>query len=246
MPDWLDGANITQTTARIATNEDNLHNKYLIYFFQSQAGRIMINKNIRVGTRPGLNIEDVEKFDITIPKLEEQQKIASFLTSVDDKINLLTKKKKLLEKYKKGIIQKIFSQEIRFKDDNGNDFPEWKTYKLGDLGKFFSGTGFKEKEQGGKRGVPFLKVSDFNLEGNETIITNANNYVNDEQILNNKYNIIQGPSIIFAKVGAAIYLERKRIANSFLIDNNLMAFRQLVMNFLNIYLIRSNYQDMPM
>lgn len=73
---------------------------------------------------------------LTIPSLPEQQKIADFLTAVDKRIELLEKKKTLLETYKKGVMKKIFNQEIRFKDDNGNDFPDWEEKSLGDIGEF--------------------------------------------------------------------------------------------------------------
>jgi len=74
---------------------------------------------------------DIKKIEIKIPLLSEQQKIASFFTSIDQKIFQLKRKRTLLERYKKGVMQKIFSQEIRFKDDNGQEFPMWEKMRLG-------------------------------------------------------------------------------------------------------------------
>lgn len=75
----------------------------------------------------------LSKLQLKIPSLLEQKKIASFFTTIDQKISQLKRKKTLLEKYKNGVMQKIFSQEIRFRNDTGQEFPKWEKKKLKDV-----------------------------------------------------------------------------------------------------------------
>lgn len=81
-------------------------------------------------TIPQLNNKHIQPYKLYVSSLPEQQKIANFLTSIDNQIQTLEKKKSLLEQYKKGVMQKIFKQELRFKDEDGNAFPEWEFVKL--------------------------------------------------------------------------------------------------------------------
>ena len=102
----------------------------------------------------------------------------------------------------------------------------WEQRKLGELGKARSGVGFPDSEQGGTNGVPFFKVSDMNLDGNENEMTVANNYVTPQQLAAHRWTPIEElPAIFFAKVGAAVMLNRKRLCRfPFLLDNNTMAY----------------------
>lgn len=80
-----------------------------------------------------ITVKDLFEFDISIPCIDEQQKIADFLSSVDKKIEQLTEKHRLLTEYKKGVMQQIFTQQIRFKENHGNDYPEWEEISLKEL-----------------------------------------------------------------------------------------------------------------
>ena len=114
---------------------------------------------------------------------------------------------------------------ISLKISNIRDF-DWEQRKLGEVGKARSGVGFPDVEQGGTSGTPFFKVSDMNNDGNENEMNVANNYVTDAQITARRWSPIEEvPAIFFAKVGAAVMLNRKRLCRfPFLLDNNTMAY----------------------
>lgn len=229
---------------KMSPDKNTAHSLFIYYLSKTSPIRRQLVAYGNTTTMTTIGQSEVSGVDASLPSLEEQKKIAGFLGVVDEKISALQQKKELLQKYKKGIMQKIFPPvggqvpEIRFKDENGNNYPAWQEKKLGELGKFKSGVGFSDSEQGGKEGTPFYKVSDMNLPENKQTMTKANNYVSDSQISNNKYSPITSKSILFAKVGAAIFLERKRTAQNYLIDNNMMAFipdRTLNFKFIRIY-----------
>ena len=86
-----------------------------------------------------------------IPKKPEQQKIASFLEAVDGFIENLRMQKDALQEYKKGMMQKIFAQKIRFKDDKGKSFPKWEEKKLGEV--------LKERKEFSTKGKGYTHIS---------------------------------------------------------------------------------------
>ena len=93
-------------------------NRYLSHIENIQRG----NAN-----QSNITVSDLLEFPLFCPNEDEQLKLGLFLTAVDDKISQLTKKHELLTLYKKGVMQKIFSQELRFKDDMGREFSDWNT-----------------------------------------------------------------------------------------------------------------------
>ena len=202
---------------------------YLGYYLNSNAYHhqlLPLMQGIKVLS---LSRSNIQKTSVSYPAaVEEQQLIASYFSQLDHLITLHQRKYDKLLNIKKSMLEKMFPK-------NGNDVPEirfkgftdaWEQRKLGEVGKARSGVGFPDTEQGGTIGVPFFKVSDMNSDGNENEMTVANNYVTAEQIAAHRWSPIEElPAIFFAKVGAAVMLNRKRLCRfPFLLDNNTMAY----------------------
>lgn len=140
-----------QDVKSITVNSQSF-SSYVFQWLKAKQHKLL---NMVVGTGIGagkLETQDLKNLKVALPALSEQRKIASFLSAVDKKIEQLSRKKELLEQYKKGVMQKIFSQEIRFKDDNGQDFLDWEEKRLGDFAKFLKGKGISKDdvEENGK------------------------------------------------------------------------------------------------
>lgn len=139
-----DGANILTRSSPLAfVVEGKFWVNNHAHIFQSKTGKnqflatylesLNYEKHNSGTAQPKLNLENLKKVEVANPSTEEQTKIAEFLSAVDDKISQLSRELELLNQYKKGIMQKIFSQEIRFKNANGEDFEDWDYVKLQDV-----------------------------------------------------------------------------------------------------------------
>ena len=108
----------------IENNEELVTNEFLYFLYE------IVRYDSEGGTIQRLYNSIIKRAKIGVPSIAEQNKITLLLNSIDKKINLLTKKKEALETYKKGLMQKIFSQELRFKREDRSDFPDWRLMKF--------------------------------------------------------------------------------------------------------------------
>ncbi|WP_340156159.1 restriction endonuclease subunit S [uncultured Winogradskyella sp.] len=144
VPEDFTIGNVNQHVCIIRLNKNNSP-KFIQSFISSYKGQKLITQGQTGSGREGLNFQSIRLFNTHIPKLAEQQKIANFLTAVDTKLQQLTTKKETLAQYKKGLMQQLFSQQLRFKPDviastqddaispNETGFPDWDKLQLSDL-----------------------------------------------------------------------------------------------------------------
>ena len=185
----------------------------------------------------------LENIPLAIPPTKtEQTAIANALSDADALIQSLTRLIAKKRQIKQGAMQTLLDPY-----ENGRLKAGWEEKKLGEIGVFRGGSGFPTRYQGKTEGLyPFYKVSDMNNEGNEKLMVNANNWIDEKA--KKEIGSITFPknTIIFAKIGAAIFLERKKILNQeSCIDNNMMGY-VFDTNLYNVEYLHYLFQTIPL
>ena len=154
-----------------------------------------------------LYASQLKTLELNIPEIEEQQKIADFLSAVDEKITALTAQKTALTQYKQGMMQRIFAQTLRFKDDNGADYPDWEKKALGEISLFITnGLALEQnQEQSGYKVTRIETISD------KKINLNKVGYVETEQDISD-YKLYVGDILLsninsISHIGKVVYVD---------------------------------------
>ncbi len=181
------------------------------YLMQTRNVRLQIMELATGVSVLSISKGNINKLSLNIPSLPEQQKIASFLTSVDTKIQQLSQKKTLLEQYKKGVMQKIFNQEIRFKDKDGKEFPEWELKTLNDICEIAKsgGTPTSTKKEYYDGEIPFLAISDMTMQGKYLYSTSK--HVSELGLKNSSSWIVPVNSVIYSMYASVGFVSINKI-----------------------------------
>ncbi|WP_410533752.1 restriction endonuclease subunit S [Staphylococcus aureus] len=153
-------------------------------------------------TIPDLNHSDFYSISSSYPLLREQQKIGQFFSKLDRQIELEEQKLELLQQQKKGYMQKIFSQELRFKDENGNDYPDWEEKKIEDIASqvYGGGTPNTKIKEFWNGDIPWIQSSDVKV--NDLILQQCNKFISKNSIELSSAKLIPANSIaIVTRVG---------------------------------------------
>lgn len=140
----------------IMSNGGHCDSRFYSFYFHCDSGYNKMKMYMQGNTVKHILASDMQTFIVPIPDLEEQQKIADFLSTVDEVIAQSEAEVQNLEQQKKAAMQKIFSQEVRFKREDGTDYPEWGETDLNSIGSFYGGLSGKTKENFGKGNSKFV------------------------------------------------------------------------------------------
>lgn len=180
-------------------NQQTAYGNFIDYYFSLDANtNRYLRPLVKKGAKNDMKINNAYVLHdrIFAPSIPEQKRIASFFSVLDKKIAELKQKKSLLEQYKKGVMQKLFSQELRFKDQNGKNYPKWEKLRLGDNATFFSGgTPLTTKKHFYDGEIPFIKSGEINDAFTEQ-------FISEEGLKNSSAKMVEIGDLLYALYGA--------------------------------------------
>ncbi|HCA5369785.1 TPA: restriction endonuclease subunit S, partial [Acinetobacter baumannii] len=166
--------------------KNDLDKKFIYLLLQSPQLTKTLNSELTGTTIKNLSLATVRNSEFYCPIEAEQTKIASFLSAVDEKISQLTQKHQLLSQYKQGMMQKLFSQQIRFKADDGSEFGEWEEVALSKVSDVRDGT--HDSPSYVKDGYPLITSK--NLKNGKLDLTDINLISEDDYLNINKRSAV--------------------------------------------------------
>ncbi|UOB20898.1 restriction endonuclease subunit S [Macrococcus armenti] len=226
----------------IMTPNNKIDTKYLSYYLQSNKGKKKLNHYITGNTIKHILASEIKKLSFPVVSLKEQKKIGEFFSKLDRQIELEEKKLALLEEQKKGYMQKIFSQELRFKDENGEEYPEWEEFILKDYVNYSNGKALENEidELGKYELINLNSISDKGKLKSSNKMTNSNtNLLEKDDLVIVLSDIAKGNLI---GMTAIIPEDNKYVLNQRIGQLKLKDINKVKANYLTYYLnFKRNY-----
>ena len=213
---------INQALLKVTVDTRIIEPQFFTSYFEWDRFQEKILESTQGGAMQNLvGMATFRKVPFIVPPLQEQRRIAEALRDSSELIGVLKRLIAKKQAIKQGMMQQLLTGKTRLSGFSG----EWVAVAAGDIASFRGGSGFPIRYQARKSGAyPFFKVSDMNNEGNELFMRRANNYISADTRKLIGAVVMPKDAIVFAKVGAAVFLERKRILGQVsCIDNNMAA-----------------------
>jgi type I restriction enzyme, S subunit len=206
--------------------------------------RLVIQENVSkmiassgTGMFASITGKNLKEFEVNLPPLSEQKRIVDLISAIDTYIEALQHQLETAKKSRNAALHELLTA-----DGDG-----WIETKIGEIAKPAGGCAFPDAYQGKTEGIPFIKVSDMNSQGNEKFILVANHYVSKEVIKELGLRVWEKGTVVFPKVGAALLTEKRRIlTRPTIFDNNIMglvANAKVDPGFLYLLMLTINFSD---
>ncbi|HCY4458409.1 TPA: restriction endonuclease subunit S [Staphylococcus aureus] len=199
---------------RLSVDTLNFNTKFILECINRKSFRKKVEDNSSGSTRMRIGLSTLGNLTIKTTTLNEQQRIAEFLSKLDRQIELEEQKLELLQQQKKGYMQKIFSQELRFKDENGNDYPDWEEKQLGEVAEIIGGGTPSTKNKLYWNGeINWFSPIEI---GNKTYVYSSQKKITEEGLRKSSAKILPVGTILFtsrAGIGKTAILAKESTTN---------------------------------